>query len=99
MFDRSLPPGTHVHNGAHVQIPYILDTIVIASIASVTIQSVAMAQTTQTTQTTEPIRLGPVTVYIYKDPDDAQKLPVSISLHWRRKNEEPLGSRRLCSGW
>jgi hypothetical protein len=26
IFARSLPPGAHVHNGAHVQIPYILET-------------------------------------------------------------------------
>ena len=57
----------------------ILETIVVASIAAATIQSVAMAQTTQTTQTTEPIRLDPITVYVYKEKDDAQKLPVSVT--------------------
>jgi iron complex outermembrane recepter protein len=54
----------------------ILGTIVIASIAAATIQSVALAQATQTT---EPIRLDPITVHVYKDPDDAQRLPVSVT--------------------
>jgi iron complex outermembrane receptor protein len=56
-----------------------LETIAIASIAGATIQSVAMAQTTQTTQAPEPIRLETITVHVYKDPDDAQKLPVSVT--------------------
>jgi iron complex outermembrane receptor protein len=55
---------------------HLLETIVIASIAGASIQSVALAQTTQTT---EPIRLEPITVYVYKDPDDAQRLPVSVT--------------------
>src|SRR5262245_24931454 len=55
---------------------HILQTIVLASIVGVAIQSVALAQTTQTT---EPIRLEPITVHVYKDPDDAQKLPVSVT--------------------
>jgi iron complex outermembrane recepter protein len=55
---------------------HILGTIVIASIAGATIQSVALAQTTQTT---EPIRLDPITVYVYKEKDDAQRLPVSVT--------------------
>ena len=63
---------------AHMSKPlkHILGTIVIASIAGATIQSVALAQTTQTT---EPIRLDPITVYVYKEKDDAQKLPVSVT--------------------
>src|SRR5215468_9121744 len=52
---------------------HLLGTIVIASIAGATIQSVALAQTT------EPIRLEPITVNVYKDPDDAQRLPVSVT--------------------
>src|SRR5262247_3794902 len=58
---------------------HILGTIVTASIAGAIIQSVALAQTTQTTQTTEPIRLDPITVYVYKEKDDAQRLPVSVT--------------------
>ncbi|HEX5082684.1 MAG TPA: TonB-dependent receptor plug domain-containing protein, partial [Blastocatellia bacterium] len=58
---------------------HILQNIVFASIASAAIQSVALAQATQTTETTEPIRLQPITVHVYKDPDDAQKLPVSVT--------------------
>jgi TonB-dependent Receptor Plug Domain len=58
---------------------HILGTIVIASIAGATVQSVALAQTTQTTQPTEPIRLDPITVYVYKEKDDAQRLPVSVT--------------------
>src|SRR5262245_47199631 len=60
---------------AHMSTPLkqIFGTIVIASIAAVTIQSVAMAQTT------EPIRLDPITVNVYKEKDDAQKLPVSVT--------------------
>jgi iron complex outermembrane receptor protein len=57
----------------------ILATIVIASIAGATVQSVAQAQAPQTPQTTEPIRLEPITVHVYKDPDDAQRLPVSVT--------------------
>jgi iron complex outermembrane receptor protein len=66
---------------AHMSKPlkHILGTIVIASIAGAAIQSVALAQTTQTTQTTEPIRLDPITVYVYKEKDDAQRLPVSVT--------------------
>jgi iron complex outermembrane receptor protein len=55
---------------------HILETIVIASIAGATIQSFALAQTTQTT---EPIRIEPITVYVYKEKDDAQRLPVSVT--------------------
>jgi len=64
---------------AHMLKPlkHILETIVIASIAAATIQSVAMAQTQ--TQTTEPIRLDPITVNVYKEKDDAQRLPVSVT--------------------
>src|SRR5262244_1388472 len=60
---------------AHMSNPlkHILETIVIASIAAATIQSVALAQTT------EPIRLDPITVNVYKEKDDAQKLPVSVT--------------------
>jgi iron complex outermembrane receptor protein len=63
---------------AHMLKPlyHILGTIVIASIAGATIQSVALAQTTQRT---EPIRLDPITVYVYKEKDDAQRLPVSVT--------------------
>ena len=52
---------------------HTLGTIVIASIAGATIQSVVLAQTT------EPIRLDPITVNVYKEKDDAQKLPVSVT--------------------
>src|SRR5215813_13191239 len=60
---------------AHMLKPlkHILGTIVIASIAGATIQSAALAQTT------EPIRLDPITVYVYKEKDDAQRLPVSVT--------------------
>src|SRR5262245_34068697 len=66
---------------AHMSTPFktILGNIVTASSAGATIQSDAMAQTAQTTQTTEPIRLEPITVYVYKEKDDAQKLPVSVT--------------------
>jgi iron complex outermembrane receptor protein len=57
----------------------ILATIVIALIVGATVQSVALAQAPQTPQTTEPIRLEPITVHVYKDPDDAQRLPVSVT--------------------
>ena len=53
----------------------ILRTIAIAVAAS---HSLALAQTTQT-QTTEPIRIEPITVHVYKEPDDAQRLPVSVT--------------------
>ncbi|HEX2489865.1 MAG TPA: TonB-dependent receptor, partial [Blastocatellia bacterium] len=52
---------------------HILGAIAIASIAGATIQSVALAQTA------EPIRLDPITVNVYKEKDDAQKLPVSVT--------------------
>ena len=52
---------------------HILEKIVIASIAAATIQSAALAQTT------EPIRLDPITVNVYKEKDDAQRLPVSVT--------------------
>ena len=52
---------------------HILGTIVIASIAGATIQSIVLAQTT------EPIRLDPITVNVYKEKDDAQRLPVSVT--------------------
>ena len=60
---------------AHMLKPlkHILGSIVIASIAGATIQSVALAQTT------EPIRLDPITVNVYKEKDDAQRLPVSVT--------------------
>jgi iron complex outermembrane receptor protein len=60
---------------AHMLKPlkHILGTIVIASIVGATIQSLALAQTT------EPIRLDPITVNVYKEKDDAQKLPVSVT--------------------
>src|SRR5262245_7758301 len=63
---------------AHMSKPlkHILGTIVIASIAGANIQSAALAQTTPST---EPIRLDPITVYVYKEKDDAQKLPVSVT--------------------
>src|SRR5262245_25345651 len=54
----------------------VIQAIVIASVAGVTIQSVAFAQTTQTT---EPISIEPINVNVYKEPDDAQKLPVSVT--------------------
>jgi iron complex outermembrane recepter protein len=57
---------------------HIFGTIVIASIAGSTIQTVALAQT-QTTEQKEPIRLEPVTVHVYKDADDVQRLPVSVT--------------------
>jgi iron complex outermembrane receptor protein len=57
---------------------HILGTIVLASIAGVTIQTVALAQT-QTTEQKEPIRLEPITVHVYKDADDVQRLPVSVT--------------------
>ncbi|MBO0800570.1 MAG: TonB-dependent receptor, partial [Blastocatellia bacterium] len=41
-------------------------------------QTVALAQT-QTTGQKEPIRLEPITVHVYKDPDDVQRLPVSVT--------------------
>jgi iron complex outermembrane recepter protein len=56
----------------------VLRTIVISSTAVAIIQLTALAQTTQT-QTTEPIRIEPITVHVYKDPDEAQKLPVSVT--------------------
>ncbi|HKQ74062.1 MAG TPA: TonB-dependent receptor [Blastocatellia bacterium] len=52
---------------------HILQFIVIASIAVAAIQSAALAQTT------EPIRIAPITVYVYKEKDDAQRLPVSVT--------------------
>src|SRR5262245_35989748 len=55
---------------------HILDTILIALIAGATIQTAALAQTTQTT---EPIRLEPITVNVYKEKDDAQRVPVSVT--------------------
>ena len=58
---------------------HILETMMIALIAVATIQSVAPAQTPQTPQTPEPIRLEPITVHVYKDPDDAQRLPISVT--------------------
>ena len=58
---------------------HVLRIIVTASIAGAAVHSVALAQTAQTTQTTEPIRIEPITVHVYKDPDDAQKLPVSVT--------------------
>jgi iron complex outermembrane recepter protein len=60
---------------AHMLKPlkHILGSIVIASITGATIQSVALAQTT------EPIRLDPITVNVYKEKDDAQRLPVSVT--------------------
>jgi hypothetical protein len=54
---------------------HILGTIVIVSIAGATIQPVALAQT----QATDSICLEPITVHVYKDPDDVQRLPVSVT--------------------
>jgi hypothetical protein len=48
---------------------HILWTIIIASIAGVTIQTVALAQT-QTTEPKEPIRLEPITVHITPSPPE-----------------------------
>jgi iron complex outermembrane receptor protein len=56
----------------------IFGTIVIVSIAGATIQLVALAQTADP-QTTGPIRLEPITVHVYKDADDVQRLPVSVT--------------------
>lgn len=59
----------HMYN----QLKRILGAVAVVSIGGATIQSVAQ------TQTTEPIRLEPITVNVYKEKDDAQRLPVSVT--------------------
>lgn len=60
---------SHMHNS----LKHTFKFIVIFSIAVAAIQSTALAQEK------DPIRIEPITVTVYKEKDDAQRLPVSVT--------------------